>query len=124
MHADERREEPGVRDEADEEKADEQPDANGEYGVSSIEYGEEEAGPGERGEVGAGVVDQERTGGALPSAGRSAQQEDGVHEAETKEKKGRRQDDREQKAPGRHEGFSERRIGSDILVDHLDDGLS
>ena len=45
-----------MRDETDEQQPGEEEDADGEYGVSSIEYGEEEAGPGEGGEVGAGVV--------------------------------------------------------------------
>ena len=109
-------EEPGERDEADEQKADEKEEAEGEYGVSSIEYGEEEAGPRERGEVGAGVIDEERARGALPSAGRSSEQEDAVHGGETEEEERRGKDEREEDRPGPHEGFSGQRIGSNVLV--------
>ena len=78
-----------MRDEADEQKASEQEEAEEEYGVSSIEYGKEEAGPGERGEVGAGVIDEERPRGALPSARRSAEQEDAVDDTKAEQEKDR-----------------------------------
>ena len=116
MDAGEGDEEPGVRDEADEKQSSEQEDAEGEYGVSSIEYGEDESGPCERGEVGVGVIDEERARGALPSARRSSEQEDAVHGSETEEEERRREDEREEDCPGPHEGFSDERIGSNVLV--------
>ena len=115
-------EEPGVRDEANEEKPGEEEDAEGEYGVSSIEYGEEEAGPRERGEVGAGVIDEERARGALPPSGRSSEQEDAVDDDEAEQEQGGGESEREEDRPGGHEGFSGQRIGSHILVNNLDDG--
>ena len=102
-----------MRDDADEEKPGEQ--ENGFREEAEFED-EEEAGPGEGGEVSAGVVDEERARGALPSTRRSSEQEDAVHGNETEEEERRGKDEREEYRPGPHEGFSERRIGSYVLV--------
>ena len=102
-----------MRDEADEEQADEQETALGEE--AELED-KEESNPRERGEVGAGVIDEERARGALPSARRSSEQEDKVDDGETEEEKRCGEDEREEDRPGSHEGFSGQCIGSNVLV--------
>ena len=106
-------EEPGVRDEADEEKPGEQEDALSDEAELECE---DESGPGERGEVGAGMIDEERARGAFPSTRRSSEQEDAVDDGETEEEERCGEDEREEDCPGPHEGFSDERIRSYVLV--------
>lgn len=104
MCAGEGNEEPAVCDEADKQEAAKQEEALRDERELECE---DESGPSERGEVGAGVIDEECAGGALPATGRAAKQKDAVNDDEAEEEKGRGQCKREEDRPGGHEGFSD-----------------
>ena len=96
-------EEPGDREAEEVGGNTEEDNPDGANGVRAHERGEE---PGVRDKP-----DEEKSAEQEDSFGEEAQFNDEL-------------DEREQNRPGCHEGFSDRRIGSDILVNHLDDGLS